>query len=201
MSDNIRPIETVYQGYRFRSRLEARWGVYLTTLGLEWQYEPEGYVLTNPYHNASIPWPNPVTYLPDFWLPQVNMFAEVKPGPFDDEAFYKAALLSCCVGNRVLLLEGPPDMRTYDYLQYQESNSWGDGDENPLGGGEYVVERIDCVISMHCDYPVNEHGFYSSTGGVEPRQFARGGAFEDVPTAVFAARGARFEHGECGAKK
>jgi hypothetical protein len=202
MSDSIRAIETVYQGYRFRSRSEARWAVYLTAIGLDWQYEPEGYVLTNPYHNDSIPWPNPVTYLPDFWLPQVRMFAEVKPGPFDDEAFYKAALLSCCTGKSVLLLDGPPDMRTYDYVdpRFVDPADLHPADLNPDRLGDSGT-LTDCVISMYHGYPVDEHRFFSSTGGVKPSDFAQGGMFDDVPAAVFAARGARFEYGECGAKK
>ena len=40
---NIKPIETVYNGYRFRSRLEARWAVFFRAVGIEYQYEPEGF--------------------------------------------------------------------------------------------------------------------------------------------------------------
>src|SRR5262245_3495425 len=36
----IQPIETIYRGYRFRSRLEARWAVFFQTLGVPWEYEP-----------------------------------------------------------------------------------------------------------------------------------------------------------------
>lgn len=46
---NIKAIETVYRGYRFRSRLEARWAVFFDALGLEWEYEPEGFDLTDAY--------------------------------------------------------------------------------------------------------------------------------------------------------
>lgn len=42
----IRPIETRAYGCRFRSRLEARWAVFLTTAGFDWEYEPEGAELT-----------------------------------------------------------------------------------------------------------------------------------------------------------
>ena len=38
---NIKAIETQYKGYRFRSRLEARYAVMFDALGFEWQYEPE----------------------------------------------------------------------------------------------------------------------------------------------------------------
>ncbi len=40
---SIKAIETRYKGYRFRSRLEARWAVYFDTLGWKWEYEKEGY--------------------------------------------------------------------------------------------------------------------------------------------------------------
>jgi hypothetical protein len=54
---DIKAIETIYKGYRFRSRLEARWAVFFDALGIEWVYEPEGYDL------GEAGW-----YLPDFWF-------------------------------------------------------------------------------------------------------------------------------------
>lgn len=62
----IKAIETSYAGYRFRSRLEARWAVFLDTLKIEWQYEPQGYEF-NGWH-----------YLPDFYLPASDLYVEVK---------------------------------------------------------------------------------------------------------------------------
>lgn len=41
----IKAIETRAYGCRFRSRLEARWATFLTTAGLDWEYEPEGAAL------------------------------------------------------------------------------------------------------------------------------------------------------------
>lgn len=55
--NRIKPIETRYNGYRFRSRLEARWAVFFDTLGVDYEYEPEGFEL-----------PNGEKYLPDFRL-------------------------------------------------------------------------------------------------------------------------------------
>lgn len=53
----IRAIQTRYNGYLFRSRLEARWAVFFDSLGLRWEYEPEGY------------WVDEETpYLPDFFV-------------------------------------------------------------------------------------------------------------------------------------
>lgn len=59
-------IETEYKGYRFRSRLEARWAVFFDALGLEWQYEPQGFEVGD------------ARYLPDFYLPKSNTWIEVK---------------------------------------------------------------------------------------------------------------------------
>lgn len=65
----IKAIETKYKGYRFRSRLEARWAVFFDECGIKWEYEPEGYDLDSGY------------YLPDFFLPEIGggTWIEVKP--------------------------------------------------------------------------------------------------------------------------
>ena len=41
----MKPIETIYNGYRFRSRLEARWAVFFDACRIKYQYEPEGFEL------------------------------------------------------------------------------------------------------------------------------------------------------------
>lgn len=63
----IQAKETLYNGYRFRSRLEARWAVFFDAAGIEYQYEPEGYVLEDGR-----------SYLPDFYLPYFHLFVEIK---------------------------------------------------------------------------------------------------------------------------
>jgi hypothetical protein len=63
----IKAIETIYNGYRFRSRLEARWAVFFDKLGLKYEYELEGYELDNGKK-----------YLPDFYLPDLRLHVEVK---------------------------------------------------------------------------------------------------------------------------
>ena len=70
---SLTPIETRYKGYRFRSRLEARWAVFFDTLGVQWEYEKEGYDL------GEAGW-----YLPDFWLPKYHLFVEVKGGKISE---------------------------------------------------------------------------------------------------------------------
>jgi len=65
----IGAIETEYRGYKFRSRLEARWAVFFDELGIEYLYEHEGYEV------------NGVRYLPDFYLPKFGTHVEVKGDP------------------------------------------------------------------------------------------------------------------------
>lgn len=82
----IKPIETNYKGYRFRSRLEARWAVFLDALGIDWEYEKEGYDL------GDKGW-----YLPDFYTKMVDApcgwYIEIKGDVNDKEGISKAAFL------------------------------------------------------------------------------------------------------------
>lgn len=72
MSITIKPIETYYNGYRFRSRLEARWAVFFDTGNIKYEYEPEGFEL-----ESGLKW------LPDFYLPDFDCYVEVKPNTDD----------------------------------------------------------------------------------------------------------------------
>jgi hypothetical protein len=62
----VRAIETTYRGYKFRSRLEARYAVLFDTLGFDWSYEAEGFELESG------------RYLPDFHIADVPFWLEVK---------------------------------------------------------------------------------------------------------------------------
>lgn len=64
---DIRPIDTLYNGYRFRSRLEARWAVFFDHCKEQYIYEDQGFRLPSG------------PYLPDFFFPKRNGFIEVKP--------------------------------------------------------------------------------------------------------------------------
>ena len=74
----MKVIETEYKGYKFRSRLEARWAVFFDACDVRWEYEPEGFDLGDGLY-----------YLPDFLLhnvyhynddsrPWKDLFVEVK---------------------------------------------------------------------------------------------------------------------------
>ncbi|MEU2603228.1 hypothetical protein [Streptomyces albus] len=63
----IEAIPTWYGNTTFRSRLEADWAATLDTLDIAWQYEPETITL-----------PSGTRYIPDFWLPDIGVWLEVK---------------------------------------------------------------------------------------------------------------------------
>jgi len=97
MSTIIKAIETRYKNYRFRSRLEARWAVFFDALGIAWEYEKEGYDL------GDAGW-----YLPDFWLPEQEVWVEVKGDSLLSNEKHKAFLLADETGYSVLVVQGQP---------------------------------------------------------------------------------------------
>lgn len=172
----INPIQTMYRGHRFRSRLEARWAVYFDIIGLKWEYEKEGYNFEGIY------------YLPDFWFPEVNMWAEVKPSQFDNEEIKKAELLVFYTTFNLILLDGPPDCRSYWVIDYNAVCH------------EAKSPEYDIVLSMYKDYPRREHRFYADTGygypyGLTEKNWEEW-MFDDVKMAVDGAMSSRFEHNE-----
>jgi hypothetical protein len=64
----INAIDTYYAGHLFRSRLEARWAVFFNSLGIRWEYEPQGYRVGEDRR----------PYLPDFYLTDLGWWIEVK---------------------------------------------------------------------------------------------------------------------------
>ncbi len=77
----IRSIPARYRDITFRSTLEARWAHFLDCHRIAWEYEPAGYQLGD------------VLYEPDFYLPKIRTFLEVKP-IIDDGTASKAATLA-----------------------------------------------------------------------------------------------------------
>lgn len=71
MSQGIKARETYYDGYRFRSRLEARWAVFFNRIDLEYKYEIEGFEMDE------------TSYLPDFYIPSLDRWIEIKGQPLE----------------------------------------------------------------------------------------------------------------------
>lgn len=87
-------IETVYNGYRFRSRLEARWATFFDTLGIKYEYEKEGFDLEGTW------------YLPDFWLSERNIWVEIKGQEPTEEEQHKAEKLAHYTDKATYIISG-----------------------------------------------------------------------------------------------
>lgn len=81
--EKIKAIETIYNGYRFRSRLEARWAVFFDAAGIKYEYEPEGFEL-----------PDGTKYLPDFKVKCYGTRGSNKDKPFDLYIEVKGEMIS-----------------------------------------------------------------------------------------------------------
>jgi hypothetical protein len=134
----IRPIVTTYNGHTFRSRLEARWAVFLDVLGVRYDYEPEAFDL------GELGW-----YLPDFWLPTLRMWAEVKPVAFSLEEVARTRRLADGTGFEVLRLIGVPTYRVY----------WS---TRPSPASDEEPDQHDYILDDQ--YVHSEHRWFGSPG-------------------------------------
>jgi hypothetical protein len=192
----IRALETRYKGYRFRSRLEARWAVFFDALGLDWQYEPEGYDLSGVEVDRCRPVEltgRDAFYLPDFLLFSPYSWVEVKPTEPTEVETERAFRLAKATDRPVVIVCGPP---------------WCDEGTSGYNGGQsgyMIAENFwdNCYMLTLC-------GKCGCAGWCFERRYDRLPCFcegtekylggeAQVRSAYLAARGARFEHGETGA--
>lgn len=187
----IKAIETVYKGFKFRSRLEARYAVFFDALGISWEYEPEGFELSDG-----------TKYLPDFRLPNFSggIWVEVK---YTGGDFSKAIQFANDSEEWVMLCEGTPS--TNPILCARETPDWAKAGAH---NGEYSV-CPDCDIKfMGCPpYPcwlsqaLPNCNDDARRDGPEGRLWWEPGPYdhdEYYVAAVTRAKQARFEFGECG---
>jgi hypothetical protein len=178
---NVRSIETRYRGYRFRSRTEARWAVFMDAIGVEWQYEAEGFNV------------NGIYFLPDFWLPQLKTFVEIKPDEKSAEAAEPVLrdLVNAqnCHG---IIITGAPNADGPSWPQERIVDARADG----------LIHRwAECIFCHHvwlenvdsaCDCPAGVEllTHFESMGSVPSRL--------RIDHALGEAQRARFEHSEGG---
>lgn len=206
----IKAIETRYKGYRFRSRLEARWAVFFDKMGWEWRYEHEGYVIG--HGDEAIAW------LPDFEIITPigqHFYVEVKGDP---DFFSKNNMWL----DKLDFYGGPPGFANSAYDLNVGPNVkplilLGDIPDVPYDAAALLV----CVIAHHKGVGAFFVSLYSY--GIDAEDFSRnkwrqvdgGVGLKDFQAEVFrvlpkpgykpvisnalrAARSARFEHGENG---
>ena len=176
----IKAIQTEYQGYRFRSRLEARWAVFFDAMGIQWEYEPEGYALEDG-----------TLYLPDFWLninrrmfpgeqkSRPGCFVEVK-GFMTDADAHKIILFS--KKQPIIVLGNIPN----------SVDEWS----------EKCYKTQDLNTPMYSYFLVDGDNYTAYFSEYNGELWITGGDHEEwdcgkkMELALEKARKARFEHGE-----
>jgi hypothetical protein len=188
-TSKIKPIETIYKGYRFRSRLEARWAVFFDTVGLTWEYETEGYDIFGEW------------YLPDFYIKDYECFVEIKPTEEPTELYSN---FRDVVGKSIILLCGSP----WGYI-----GTWFGWDTCDSSGGSYEseciiactsslmihCERVDrwlCVSQWESNNNVLESHAYNAKEYPMNWDDCKDFAIFNTRDATAKAKRARFEHGE-----
>jgi hypothetical protein len=205
----IKAIETEYKGYLFRSRLEARWGVFFDSLGIKWQYETEGYEIDT------------YRYLPDFFLPDLGAFVEVKGDPqglrqeFDRLRVVlgpASPLPGFADGITELLVLGDVPEVSYGMVALHPSLSrksgilartWGYFVPSKEGGAQLMSDSHQSVLYLlHGKYAWTDpcDAVESKAWDVETWLLDAPGTFGPCNDAYKAAKQARFEHGAQGAR-
>lgn len=190
------PIETEYKGYRFRSRLEARWAVFFDMMGIYYVYEPEGF--ERRFADEVI------RYLPDFYLPRYGLYAEVKSARMRSEISaedeYRMSWLIDFNGplaDGLIMLGYIPDSVGATSMYYAVQRWSGKSLEWGYIEGEYPVLKEETFISLdHHTAPVNfgveDDLLLTDSLIIGPPHTT----WSRVERALTAARSARFEHGE-----
>lgn len=182
---SIKAIETKYNGYRFRSRLEARWAVFFDEMNIKYEYELEGYKL-----------PSGAGYLPDFFLPELELFVEVKPTTnIPIRELRKLVEFAQADDNKLLLIVGTPtneemfivDRRSAPLDELDSSESFSD-DELATMFVDALTEWGNVSFGIS---PFSTHWTISYKTLPPPTQ-------QTVRAALLAAKQSRFEHGESG---
>jgi hypothetical protein len=113
MSD-LKPIATIYRGYRFRSRLEARWAVFFDAASIKFEYDLEDHRL-----------PSTSVYLHDFYLTDLGLYVEVQPAANLDPKILKKGLEFALEGdNQLLLVVGSPTQESMFLVNRCTCSHW-----------------------------------------------------------------------------
>jgi hypothetical protein len=211
MMRKLKPIETVWDGHRFRSRLEARWAVFFDAAGIKYEYEPEGFEL-----------PSGRYYLPDFYLPEIDWWVEVKGRMTPEDESRIDEFRDCGYDLLVVNTLPAPNCDDDDPFWFERDDDICNARNFDAGDFPYLF----CVcpacgkigISFDgrgwrvCEHRLDgislkDHTWTDESGAVRPMRYPEyaghrcddKGYSSDAPVlceAYTKARQARFEHGE-----
>jgi hypothetical protein len=175
--------------------------VFFDLQGIEWRYEPEGFDLGQ--HGF---------YLPDFWLPGLQAWAEVKPCNPSVAELGKMAELAQSSSHPVLaLIDQPAD------CAYWGIHGWSHPDARDGWYWDQCLSSVGKIPEDWCLWQVQIVDYclhwrtgqlYMNCGVGGPdlfptpisHPFGRGYG-DDYAPGIRAALSARFEHGESGAPR
>lgn len=190
---SLQAIETSYSGYDFRSRHEARWAVFFSTLNVAWEYEVQGHYVDG-FRK----------YLPDFYLPDHGLYVEVKPTDADRVDPEGVELWNAFAGDvavnwkekRAAMFVGPvPDPGAVDRAGPPRAEQWYD--PGIVITGDWHYAWCACPSGRHFDIQYEARGGRIFCGC--PRSLDdsyQTGNHVQILDAYGAARAARFERGE-----
>jgi hypothetical protein len=173
----IKAIETTYRGYRFRSRLEARWAVFMDARGVQYEYEKEGFDLGGDG-----------LYLPDFWLPECDVWLEIKPTIPTDVEWRRVKALA--------------KMSTQDVFLFAGNIPQGFGAGDVIGGA-FLAHWSDWPFKENAPFERNKRWAMDADSFVtlSDERHRVAASQREIDRAYIAARSARFEHGESGSPR
>ena len=171
---SIKPIETKYNGFRFRSRLEARWAVFFDMIGLKYEYEVEGFEM------------NGIRYLPGFYIPSLDRWFEIKGKPLSVYEMKKCEEFCFNKDNeniKVSVLVGSPEAVKIDAFAGIMEYVW-----------EWPSEKHPENVRFLAPEELSEKEYYSRF--MHGLWVVHDVTEEELAAAAVAAREARFEFGE-----
>lgn len=186
---NIKPIETTYNGYRFRSRLEARTAVFLDAAHIPYSYEPEGFVFEDG-----------TTYLPDFFLPDQDTFLECK-GVMGEKDENKIMQLAKATEKAIIIIN--PDLTIFEasYVENKHEYFPWENEKEGLYTEEAALGKC-CRCGKKFFFGVNGSwacrccGYYDGDNTADWLYYPEGYIVDYEPAQK--AKKARFEYGEAG---
>lgn len=193
----IKPIETEYKGYRFRSRLEARWAIFFDALHLQWVYEDEGFQFDRIPVRITTDWEKiSGKYLPDFYFPKLNYYIEIKGRPATNFETLLCAALSSITDSKVYLFDSGmflPGSSGFDYdAPFCSRFIRGEFSDSPL-------MWMKCDKCGKIDITFDGWVHYSSQckcyDDVNRKKWG-GSNHPDIVAAYTKALSSRFEYGE-----
>lgn len=146
---------TLYKGYYFRSKNEAKWAVFFDKLGIPYQYEPEAFMCSDGSQ-----------YTPDFFLPNSylrdirwkGLYLEVKHKEWthQEDIGYTYRISTALPDSHLVLLCGDP----YDIVHCNGENNneqlcpWWDNYMVLMYCGKCRVLKTDYDEGNYCNCPL-----------------------------------------------